>query len=224
MQFMPSTWARYGMDASGDGKADPYNAADAIYSAARYLSAAGASTDLPRSIYAYNHAQWYVDQVLQLASLFGDSSSSGLAFAGMGLPRFTLAAATAQAAPERPNSLPDTALGHGAVLEEDVAAPTSLGHGAVVDDAASASNVPLESVVQQAKLEAGFSILRSLIGGAGTPTASDKLASTTTPLPSTAPTLATEPEGAFSLHAGFQLQTRAQQTAGLSTLGSLLGF
>jgi hypothetical protein len=223
MQFEPSTWARYGMDASGDGKADPYNAADAIYSAARYLSAAGASTDLPRAIYAYNHAQWYVDQVLQLASLFGNSSSSGLAFAGMGLPQFTLAAAT-PAAPERPNSLPDTALGHGAVVEEDVAAPSSVAHGVVVDDAASAPNLPPESVVQQAKLEAGFSILRTLIGGAATPTASDKLASTTTSLPSTAPTLAAEPDGAFSLHAGYQLQTRAQQTAGLSTLGSLLGF
>jgi hypothetical protein len=213
------------MDASGDGKADPYNAADAIYSAARYLSAAGASTDLPQAIYAYNHAQWYVDQVLQLASLFGDSSSSGLAFAGMGLPKFTLAAATALATPERPNSLPDTALGHGAVVEEDVAAPTTIAHGVVVDDAASASSLPPESVVQQAKLEAGFSILRSLIGGAATPAASGKLASsTTTVLPSSAPTLAAEPEGAFSLHAGYQLQTRAQQSAGLSTLGSLLGF
>ena len=94
----------------------------------------------------------------------------------------------------------------------------------VVDDAASAPNLPPESVVQQAKLEAGFSILRTLIGGAATPTASNKLASTTTSLPSTAPTLAAEPDGAFSLHAGYQLQTRAQQTAGLSTLGSLLGF
>ena len=161
--------------------------------------------------------------MLQLASLFGNSSSSGLAFAGMGLPKFTLAAAT-PAAPERPNSLPDTALGHGAVVEEDVAAPTTIGHGMVVDDAASAPNLPPESVVQQAKLEAGFSILRTLIGGAATPTASDKLASTTASLPSTAPTLAAEPDGAFSLHAGYQLQTRAQQTAGLSTLGSLLGF
>ena len=213
MQFMPSTWARYGMDASGDGKADPYNAADAIYSAARYLAAAGAGTDLPRAIYSYNHADWYVDQVLQLASLFGNSSSSGLAFAGMGLPKFTLAAVTTPAAPERPNSLRDTALARGAVVEEDVAAPTTIGHGMVVDDAASAPTLPPESIVQQAKLEAGFSILRSLIvGGAAVPTASDKLASTTAALPSTAPTLASEPDGAFSLHAGYQLQTRAERT------------
>ena len=41
MQFLPSTWRRWGVDASGDGVADPMNPADAIYSAARYLQAAG---------------------------------------------------------------------------------------------------------------------------------------------------------------------------------------
>jgi hypothetical protein len=35
MQFMPGTWRSYGMDASGDGLADPFNPVDAIYSAAR---------------------------------------------------------------------------------------------------------------------------------------------------------------------------------------------
>ena len=35
MQFMPSTWERWGTDATGDGLADPWNAEDAIYSAAR---------------------------------------------------------------------------------------------------------------------------------------------------------------------------------------------
>ena len=46
-QFMPATWKEWGMDASGDGKADPYNAVDAIYSSARYLRASGA----PKSYY-----------------------------------------------------------------------------------------------------------------------------------------------------------------------------
>ena len=41
----------------------------------RKATAAGATTNLPRAIFAYNHAQWYVDQVLQLASLFGDANS-----------------------------------------------------------------------------------------------------------------------------------------------------
>src|SRR6185295_5157991 len=37
MQFMPSTWLRWGTDADGNGLADPWNPVDAIYSAARYL-------------------------------------------------------------------------------------------------------------------------------------------------------------------------------------------
>ena len=71
MQFMPSTWERWGMDADGDGIADPWNPQDAVYAAARYLAAAGGTSDLSRAVLAYNHAQWYVDEVLQLAQTFG---------------------------------------------------------------------------------------------------------------------------------------------------------
>ena len=70
MQFMPSTWDRWGLDANGDGVADPWNPQDAIYAAARYLAAAGGSQDISRAVLAYNHAQWYVDEVLQLANTF----------------------------------------------------------------------------------------------------------------------------------------------------------
>jgi murein DD-endopeptidase MepM/ murein hydrolase activator NlpD len=71
MQFMPATWMEWGVDANGDGVADPWDASDAIYSAARYLAAAGASTDLYRAVYAYNHADWYVQEVLAIAQLYG---------------------------------------------------------------------------------------------------------------------------------------------------------
>jgi murein DD-endopeptidase MepM/ murein hydrolase activator NlpD len=71
MQFLPSTWERWGVDADGDGVANPWNAADAIYSAARYLAAAGGQTDLRRGIFAYNHADWYVQDVLELAETYG---------------------------------------------------------------------------------------------------------------------------------------------------------
>jgi hypothetical protein len=64
MQFMPATWSLYGVDASRDGRADPDNPADAIFAAAAYLEAAGARTDLRRSLLAYNHAGWYADRVL----------------------------------------------------------------------------------------------------------------------------------------------------------------
>jgi murein DD-endopeptidase MepM/ murein hydrolase activator NlpD len=76
MQFMPDTWLRWGMDGNGDGVASPWNPEDGVYSAARYLAAAGAATDLPRAIFAYNHAQWYVDDVLELARLFGDDGGA----------------------------------------------------------------------------------------------------------------------------------------------------
>jgi murein DD-endopeptidase MepM/ murein hydrolase activator NlpD len=69
MQFMPATWKAYGVDANRDGLEDPYNPSDAIFAAARYLRATGAAHDLRRAIYAYNHADWYVDSVLMRARL-----------------------------------------------------------------------------------------------------------------------------------------------------------
>jgi murein DD-endopeptidase MepM/ murein hydrolase activator NlpD len=71
MQFMPDTWLRWGVDADGDGIADPWDAADAIFAAARYLAAAGGQTNISRAVFAYNHADWYVNEVLQLANVFG---------------------------------------------------------------------------------------------------------------------------------------------------------
>ena len=66
-QFMPATWRGWGMDADGDGKASPYNAVDAIYSSARYLRANSAPGSYRRALFAYNHANWYVDMVLTAA-------------------------------------------------------------------------------------------------------------------------------------------------------------
>jgi len=71
MQFIPSSWKLYGVDANNDGKKDPYNPVDAIFAAARYLKAAGADTDLRKAIFAYNHADWYVESVLMRARLIG---------------------------------------------------------------------------------------------------------------------------------------------------------
>src|SRR4051812_5802235 len=71
MQFMPSSWKRYGVDGNHDGLMDPYNPVDAIFAAARYLKAAGADHDLRGAVYAYNHADWYVDSVLLRAQVIG---------------------------------------------------------------------------------------------------------------------------------------------------------
>lgn len=72
MQFMPSTWDMYATDGNGDGKSDPYNPHDAIHAAARYLQAAGAPGDWYDAVWAYNHADWYVQDVLDKAACYGD--------------------------------------------------------------------------------------------------------------------------------------------------------
>jgi murein DD-endopeptidase MepM/ murein hydrolase activator NlpD len=70
MQFMPDTWLRWGMDADGDAVADPWDAEDAIFAAARYLAASGGATDVSRALFSYNHADWYVREVLALANVY----------------------------------------------------------------------------------------------------------------------------------------------------------
>jgi transglycosylase-like protein with SLT domain len=70
MQFLPSTWAEWGITAFGEqGPPNIMDPFDAVPSAARYLCAAGGATPagLPGAIFAYNHADWYVTEVLGLA-------------------------------------------------------------------------------------------------------------------------------------------------------------
>jgi len=70
MQFLPSTWAEWGITAFGEqGPPNIMDPFDAVPAAARYLCAAGGATPagLPGAIFAYNHADWYVNEVLALA-------------------------------------------------------------------------------------------------------------------------------------------------------------
>jgi len=65
----------YGVDANGDGKADPSDIEDAIFSAAKYLTANMSmdgkySDPLKNAVYAYNHADWYVDEVFMHFNLY----------------------------------------------------------------------------------------------------------------------------------------------------------
>jgi hypothetical protein len=83
MQFMPETWAAYGVDANGDGVADPNNPEDAIHAAARYLSAAGMPENTWDAIWAYNHADWYVEDVLEHAGCY--ASEVGTDYATLAL-------------------------------------------------------------------------------------------------------------------------------------------
>ena len=74
MQFIASTWATYGVDADGDGRADRWDPVDAIYAAANFLAHAGAPSDYPRAILAYNHAGWYVEEVQEWAARYRGST------------------------------------------------------------------------------------------------------------------------------------------------------
>ena len=76
MQFLPSTWAEWGISAFGQpGPPDIMNPLDAVPSAARLLCAAGAGSPatLSGAIFAYNHATWYVAEVLALASEYAQN-------------------------------------------------------------------------------------------------------------------------------------------------------
>lgn len=87
MQFLISTWggkARipipsefngYASDGDDDGVADVYNPADAILGAAKMLKRNGAPDDLRKALFVYNRANWYVDQVLEIAAKYAQSGS-----------------------------------------------------------------------------------------------------------------------------------------------------
>ena len=84
-QFLFSTWATYGVDANGDGRKDIYSIPDSIFATANYLHASGAPGDWRAAIFAYNHADWYVEEVLETAAGFGAQVHEVCASAAGGL-------------------------------------------------------------------------------------------------------------------------------------------
>ncbi|WP_030859592.1 lytic transglycosylase domain-containing protein [Streptomyces sp. NRRL S-37] len=75
MQFLPSTWARWGADGNGDGRADPDNVFDAALAAGHYLCAGdrdlGRAADLDRAILSYNHSSAYLRLVRYWLEFYG---------------------------------------------------------------------------------------------------------------------------------------------------------
>ncbi len=69
-QFLHSTWEGYGVDADGDGRKDVYSVPDSVFGTANYLRASGAPGNWRAAIFAYNHADWYVEEVLERAASF----------------------------------------------------------------------------------------------------------------------------------------------------------
>jgi len=83
MQFLPATFARYAVNVDPGALLTPYDPADAIYTAARMLCADGARggtiSGLRQAIFAYNHASWYVADVLTWAARYTTPAASGRA-------------------------------------------------------------------------------------------------------------------------------------------------
>lgn len=76
MQFMPATWASYGL---GGDVTDPH---DAILGAANYLRANGGATEagLDRALHRYNNDDRYVRAVRAYATVMADDERAHLAF------------------------------------------------------------------------------------------------------------------------------------------------
>ncbi|WP_141578746.1 bifunctional lytic transglycosylase/C40 family peptidase [Actinomadura sp. WMMA1423] len=70
MQFMPGTWAAFGVDGNRDGRRNVYDPADAIPAAARYLKHGGAPERVRAALFQYNHSRAYVEQVLKQARAY----------------------------------------------------------------------------------------------------------------------------------------------------------
>jgi len=73
MQFIPSTWAKWGADGNGDGIADPNQIDDAALGTARYLCASGNVTGAEHwraAVFSYNHLDSYVDEVASRANRY----------------------------------------------------------------------------------------------------------------------------------------------------------
>ncbi|MEV2279415.1 NlpC/P60 family protein, partial [Nocardiopsis sp. NPDC049922] len=94
MQFLPSTWASHGLDATGDGVADPHNAFDAAWSAAVYLCVSnpdaevvdfGDEDDLEVALGRYNHSASYVQEVRGHIGVYAELAADAAPGLGSGV-------------------------------------------------------------------------------------------------------------------------------------------
>lgn len=79
MQFITGTWAAWGVDATGDGVANPHNTFDAILTAARYLCGSdGQVTSIDDALWSYNPSASYRQAVLSKATTYGSLATGPL--------------------------------------------------------------------------------------------------------------------------------------------------
>jgi hypothetical protein len=81
-QFLEESWPPFGVDADGDGVKDPYSIPDSIFATANLLHASGAPQNWHDALFAYNHAEWYVEKVEREAERFGGAASGSASIEG----------------------------------------------------------------------------------------------------------------------------------------------
>ncbi|MEU5974543.1 lytic transglycosylase domain-containing protein [Streptomyces sp. NPDC047315] len=128
MQFIPSTWARWGQDANGDGRRDPHNVHDAALAAGRYLCAGDrdltVAADLDRAILSYNRSRAYVRTVLAWLAFY----RSGVHAVPDGTGVLPVSAGAGGTPPTRPVGDPDPPeSGGGGIVVGPRPTPTSGG-------------------------------------------------------------------------------------------------
>ncbi|WP_222844579.1 lytic transglycosylase domain-containing protein [Saccharomonospora sp. CUA-673] len=132
MQFIPSTWEKWGTDGSGDGNADVQNIYDSSESAGRYLGAADrdlkTATGLRSAILSYNRSEDYLNKVMAWMRAYSAGSF---------------------AVPDAPGNA-DQDPTHGENVDRAPARPASASHGGVADPAP-ARSAPAEPVKPPAR-------------------------------------------------------------------------
>ncbi|MFF5367790.1 lytic murein transglycosylase [Streptomyces sp. NPDC013187] len=102
MQFIPSTWARWGADGNGDGRTDPNNVFDAALAAGWYLCAGGRDLSVPaeldRAILGYNHSVAYLRTVRAWYTYFMEGHRV--------VPDGSVGSSSARPEPSRPAAAP----------------------------------------------------------------------------------------------------------------------
>jgi len=106
MQFIPSTWAKWGADGNNDGIRNPDNIYDATLAAADYLCATStdleSDTGLEAAYLSYNHSADYVTEVLAWAHAYQAADADGLIPPMAPQPLYTLAPPPSTTVPASP--------------------------------------------------------------------------------------------------------------------------
>jgi len=182
MQFIPSTWAIWGVDANGDGKADPNNIFDATVAAAYYLCAGGRDLakreQVHQAILSYNHSEDYYRTVLSWALAY---RARAVAIANSELPIATAPApkSPSERTPKPARSTPGA--------QPSSSPPTAVPASAPSSSSPQASTPSSSSASTPSSTASTPSSSGSTSSSASTPASSASAPTTASPSPSESP-------------------------------------